>query len=273
MNPKFFPVIIAMAFAFAGCLGIGDDDELETDETEPGAQSNTNDEGDDVGQEDEADAPGDGDPRDSSDPISLSAQLDANLSSGAFPLPVTFTLAGEYPDEMEAAWSFDPGDGSETETGSDLPFELVHTYQKAGNYTAAFTISVEDDSASDDLTIMVEEPELVESGPNEPQSGTNTFCLDYLVLWALNEDPGPGGTHSPLGESLVVEAGTGYTMASADGEPAIDFFNADGFYVANGGDSGTVPTDAAYGIACVGVLGEWPEPPFPMGEYTYQDGF
>lgn len=274
MDPKFFPVIIAMAFAFSGCLGIGDDDELDSDETRQGALPGDSDDGarDQEGGGD-ADDEGSGEPGPPTDPPSLSARLQANLSTGSFPLTVSFTLDGEHPEDPAPTWTLDPGDGGTVETGSDLPFELNHTYLEAGNFTAVFMLTVEDGSANDDLTITVQEPDIVAPAPNPPQSGANTVCLDYLLLWALNEEPGPGGVHSPLDDALDVDPGTGYTTVSSDGVPAVDFYDADGFYVTTGGDSGTVPTNAAYAIACVGVLGAWPEPPMPLGEFTYQDGF
>lgn len=275
MDPKLFPVIIAMAFAFAGCLGISNDDGPEADESGQDLPANQDgDDGLDAGQGDDPPADEDsGDATQEPEPIAPIAKLDANLSTGSIPLEVSFTLDGEYPDGLDATWSFDLGDGSDPETGNALPYTYNHTYLQAGNFTAAFTLTVEDQSVSDNLTISVQEPEIGVAQPNPSQDGSNTLCLDYLVLWALNEEPAPGGLHFPLDDELEVEAGTGYTIASDDGEPAIDFFNADGHYIGTGGDSGTVPANAAYGIACVGVLGEWPEPPMPMAEFTYQDGF
>jgi len=64
--------------------------------------------------------------------------LTADPTSGAAPLSVTFTrgISGTY--EPFWACSLDFGDGSTPAQGCSGA--VIHTYQKAGSYTATFTV-------------------------------------------------------------------------------------------------------------------------------------
>jgi hypothetical protein len=266
MNPKHFPFLIALAFALSGCLGIGGDEPELPEENQPGAP------GDDDPQEANGDDPQDEetDPAPSGPPT---AQLTANNTSGDAPLTVTITLEGEHPDGLGLTWTLDLDDGNQ-EDGDTLPVEITYTYDQPGEYNLTLAVSDGFTTVDTSLKIDVQTPTGPTSEPNPAQSGSNALCLDYILLWTLNEDPLPGGIHFPLEELVEVEPGTGFMILSDDGTAEIDFFSADGFYVATHGDSGTVPNGAAYGIICVGMLGMgWPDLPFPAGEWTYQDGF
>lgn len=100
------------------------------------------------------------------------------------------------------------------------------------------------------------------------QEGSNSGCLDFLVLWAVD------GVHSPVGddEKVEVSAGTGWEATSEDGSVWVDFYNADGVWIGGDADSGSVPAGAAYGYGCVVLLGGFPDVPVPGASFTYADG-
>lgn len=110
-------------------------------------------------------------------------------------------------------------------------------------------------------------------GPNEEQTGTNSACIDYLVLWA-EQTP-----HSPLSAQVDVDNDTHFTLSQSGGGPEaqayVDFYTADGSWIDVGSGEGQVPTNAEYGLICVGLTGVgWPaELPAPEASWTYQDGY
>lgn len=76
-------------------------------------------------------------------PPELVVDLTANPTSGQKPLPVTFTVdinGGTSPYD----WSLDFGDGSTPESGTRVstgPFDVPHTYQAEGTFTATVTVT------------------------------------------------------------------------------------------------------------------------------------
>jgi hypothetical protein len=94
-------------------------------------------------------------------------------------------------------------------------------------------------------------------------TGTSFDCLDWNVLYLVD------GVHSPLAEDFEVTPGAGWSASSDDGVVLLDFFDANGVSVAWSVDeSGTVPDDAAYAIACVALEGLVP---VPGATFTYSE--
>ncbi|MCX8071353.1 MAG: PKD domain-containing protein [Candidatus Binatia bacterium] len=86
--------------------------------------------------------------------------IDADPDFGAPPLSVQFTSEVECTaGDVQYKWDF--GDGS---TSSEP--NPVHTYTKAGEYTATLTVTAGKVSASDEMDITVEE-ESEEPQPSE----------------------------------------------------------------------------------------------------------
>lgn len=106
---------------------------------------------------------------------------------------------------------------------------------------------------------------------DDQQTGTTTSCADYNALWVV-----PGVV---LEDARVeVDPGQTYTITSDDGVPWVDFYDANGEWVDYNYDSdeghltsGVVPAEAAYGVVCVGALGEYPDAPLVTATFTYHD--
>lgn len=156
MSKKLLPLLIALVFALAGCLGIGGDD------AEPADGGDGNDGGDDGtdgdGSGGSGGSGGGGDDDDTNATFSEppTANLTANLSRGEAPLNVTFTLDGSDPQGGEITWTLDLGDGNTTE-GDELPTDVDHRFDQAGNYTVLLTVSNEENKTTAELEIAVDE--------------------------------------------------------------------------------------------------------------------
>lgn len=106
---------------------------------------------------------------------------------------------------------------------------------------------------------------------NQAQSGSSVDCSDYLALY---EAP---GVHSPNGDRIDVDPGTGFEAYTPDteGYVLVDFYNEDGEnvgYASGDPATGTVPSDAAYGIVCVHPIDAVYFNNLD-GDWVYQDGF
>lgn len=105
------------------------------------------------------------------------------------------------------------------------------------------------------------------AGGSADQEGGNSDCLDYNVLWEHD------GVYSPAAALVDTTPGATYTITSSDGTPFVDFYNEDGRWLAynQGDETGTVPDSAVVGTICVGLLGTFPDAPFPGTTWTYSE--
>lgn len=162
MNPKTLPLLVALAVALSGCLGIfGDDPEPVNGDTDNGDNGDSDngdaDNGDNGANDDNGDDDG-------PDPIlPPTASLTADVVAGATPLNITFTLDGDDPEDFSINWTLDAGDGSAPYTGSgdDLPLDVEHSFEAVGNYTAVFEVTNGEFTETEQLNITVSEPEPV----------------------------------------------------------------------------------------------------------------
>lgn len=107
---------------------------------------------------------------------------------------------------------------------------------------------------------------------NPEQSGSGTTCVDSNAGYFVDGLVVANHTRN----TVEVDPGTGFKVSSDSDDPVyVDFYNDEGEWIDwNAGDStGTVPTEAAFGSVCVGVLGGYPDAPNPTATWTYQDGF
>ncbi len=153
MTKKLLPLLLALVFAFSGCLGIfGDDDELNDQDADK------DDDGDgkdgDGKNDDGTDGGGGGNGTTNEAPT---ASMAANVTAGPAPLHVEFSLDGSDPDEDELTWTLDLGDGSDAVTGSELPAVVEHTFETTGNYTVAFSVDDGQVPTTTDLDMTVQD--------------------------------------------------------------------------------------------------------------------
>lgn len=102
-------------------------------------------------------------------------------------------------------------------------------------------------------------PPGVVSEPNTQQSGENSDCVDYNLLF---DKP---GIHSPLAARVDVAAGSSFEVSHRGGVVAfIDFYDVKGTWLgfnSFGHATGKVPSGAVYGTICVAAVAEWPTAP------------
>jgi len=118
------------------------------------------------------------------------------------------------------------------------------------------------------LTLVVLAPQGAAANP--AQSGSNSLCEDYNVLYNVD------GVYSPLAAMVTVDGASGYTISADQGDVYVDFYDANGVWLTynNGAASGITPAAAVVGTICVavGTLG-YPDVPAVGATWTYQDGF
>lgn len=184
MSKKLLPFLIALVFAFAGCLGIADDESEPAGEGPTGSDEHDNHSGNES-DENEGDDGNGSENEDTNETASEppTASLEANVTSGAAPLNVTFTLDGSGSGDDELSWSLDLGDESDLQEASGLPATVEHTYREMGNFTVVLEVFNEEHSTSTNVTITVD-------APASPQP--------VLVLEGATELPGSPAATSPL---------------------------------------------------------------------------
>ncbi|MDD3072026.1 MAG: NosD domain-containing protein, partial [Methanoculleus horonobensis] len=128
-------------------------------------------------------------------PAPPAADFTANVTSGDAPLAVAFTDASIG----AASWSWEFGDGA-TSTGQNP----VHTYGKAGNYTAILTVSSEYGNASAQAEIVVTKQE---------PTVFNTSVVVYADEPIVVDNASYGGNTF---FSILAAAGYTYTYADND---------------------------------------------------------
>ena len=91
------------------------------------------------------------------------ASISAKPTKGKEPLKVTFTLKASDPDKDKITCSLDFGDGSDA--SSKCSGDVEHTYKKAGEYTAKFTVKDSHDAKTEKSVKIT-----VESSNNPPEA-------------------------------------------------------------------------------------------------------
>lgn len=255
MRP-LFAMMLAAVLILSGCLGGGDDPEIDGGEDDSGAANGSQGTGDGPGSNG-TNGSGNGG---NGEQTTLEASLSANVTSGFAPLTVEFTL-GASDSGGEVSWELDLGNDT-VETGDELPATVSYAYDAPDNYTVLLTVTMDGRSALANLTIRVEEVPI--PPPNPLQEGGNSDCLDALVLRSVP------GVISPGAVEIVVDPLTRWVGNASEGRFTIDFYN-DNDNVLEANPPDVVPESAAYGLVCIRQDGN----PLPASGATwaYQDGF
>lgn len=82
------------------------------------------------------------------------ATLMANVTTGAAPLNVNFTLNGTDADGDSLSWTLAFGDGSVNATGTSLPMSVEYSFAQVGTFNVTFTVSDGTAAANDTATIV-----------------------------------------------------------------------------------------------------------------------
>ncbi len=264
MSKKLLPLLIALVFALAGCLGTSNDPDVDEDEVDNDDQDidnggdGDNGDGDSSGTGDEA---GDGNETSSEPPT---ASLQPNLTEGDAPLNVTFTLDGTDPDDGDLTWVLDFGDGSDPIEGTELPTDVDHAFESEGNYTVVLDVSDEEYTTQANVTITATSaiPNVVASfegsttmpGSPAATSPLNALgCLGFLVgeneldcvFFAL--EPG----HEGLDYTTETDAPALWHAFMSDCSPTADEVEVDSEV-----EEGTVPEGAGCVVMWNYGLGE-----------------
>lgn len=122
--------------------GSGDDDPTTDDGSEDAAGGTSGDPSNDPSE-----------PKENTTNAAPSLQFDANVTSGAAPLLVNFTIAGSDPDGDDLTWALDAdGDGTVDAEGDTLPGSFEFAFD-AGNFTAVATLTDGADTVNRTLNI------------------------------------------------------------------------------------------------------------------------
>lgn len=106
----------------------------------------------------------------------------------------------------------------------------------------------------------------VSADGDDKQSGDNSDCLDYNVLYNVP------GVHSPLSVFVDVTEGAVFSISSSSGVAYIDFHDIDGNWLGyNDAQTTEVPEHAVYGSVCVTNSGGYPDIPEPLATWTYSE--
>lgn len=259
---KLLALLIALVFALSGCLGLFDGDDLE---------NGTGDEGEgDVGDDENGDAGADGNEtaeENGNTPIlAPEASLSANVTEGDAPLNVTFTLEGSDPEDFPLEWMLDMGDGNTTYEGDELPFEVVHSFLEAGNYTVVLNVTNGPHATAANVTIQVSTPD----PPAIPQEASGEWLVGVMFVGCFGDIVGVGFPEDLDGiayASFEIDPSTigqeyeaSVVTDTAQDSPGFAFLDADWDVIEGGfmstAATGTIPSDAAYGVfwTCLGGL-------------------
>lgn len=169
MSKKLLPILIALIFALAGCLGIADDEPEPAGDGDGSNGSQDAGDGDGTNGDNGNNAGGDDDTGNDTPNEAPTASLSANRTQGTANLSVTFDLDGSDPEEGHLTWTLDLGDGNTTE-GDELPDMYEHTFTTPGNFSVVFTVSDQENETQDETLIEVQAPE--ETGPVQVVDGS-----------------------------------------------------------------------------------------------------
>jgi PKD repeat protein len=122
------------------------------------------------------------------------ATLEANVTSGAAPLDVSFTLGGSDEDGDNLTAELRIGDGEPVQV--EVPGSHLHTFDAAGNHTVVLTVSDGNATATDELVITVglpgSGPNLCNREPTEEAEGIYLFEGDGGTWVFLEDNDVPG---------------------------------------------------------------------------------
>lgn len=146
MKAQAIALLLAAVILLSGCASKkGGDDPGTSDPSGTGTKSSTS-----TGTGSGSSGNGTGQPP--------AATLSANLTQGAAPLNVTFTINATDADGDALAWSLDFGDGSAASNGTSangtVTMALNHTFS-AGNHTAFLNVTAGGANATSNVTIAV----------------------------------------------------------------------------------------------------------------------
>jgi PKD repeat protein len=246
LNRTLLSLLIALSFAFSGCLGFLGEDVEQTDD-ENGLEGGEN--GDENGgtDGDNGDTGQDGNQTDEA-PV---ASLSANVTAGEAPLAVSFTLDAEYDGFFTLTWTLDLGEDS-TENGRELPATVDHTFETPGNYTVVLNVSAGEDSSEANLTIAVSAPEV-----DDPVVLEGELMTPHPALWMTGSETcvsfmtGVGGVDCEFFEIEEEWIGRPFTSDAPEGDIDLEFrtdcsatSESVRMFGDGGHESGTIPADS-----------------------------
>ncbi len=260
---KWLAALMLLTLALAGCA----DDEPGPNEDEPG---------DEPMDEPQDEGPQDEDPSSPGSNVAPGASITASVTQGVVPQDVMFEMDGSDADGDALTWTLDAtGDGVPETEGAALPANYTHSYVDEGIYEVTFEVSDGTETTVQTITVDLQAPADPDAEPPVIQEASVSWapgqgrCGASYSSWQFGT-PAAGITHNefPVAAATWGQEYVAELIAEAAGIVfiGIDFYDADGTLVADGGTileatgevSGVVPEDAAWVLAfdCFSTAGQ-----------------